>query len=83
MWIGVNLRQEETLSEINLDYLLRMYNLYKDKPNFFLKNALTFAPKTKRQGVSSNVSTVAKANHTVFTAIYITFDGVLKKIIKS
>ena len=35
---GFDLREEKTLNEINLDYLLKMYNFYEDKENFFLKN---------------------------------------------
>lgn len=35
---GFDLREDEYLSAINLDYLLTMYNLYEDKENFFLKN---------------------------------------------
>lgn len=35
---GFDLRNENTLQKIQLDYLIKMYNLSTDKDNFFLKN---------------------------------------------
>lgn len=38
MCYGFDLRNENTLQKIQLDYLIKMYNLSTDKDNFFLKN---------------------------------------------
>jgi len=35
---GFDLKNEPVLNEINLEYLIKMYNLYEDKSQFFLKN---------------------------------------------
>lgn len=35
---GFDLRNEPVLNEINLEYLIKMYNLYSNKSQFFLKN---------------------------------------------